>query len=112
MVSYNGQRPYPKGWAVLILIVMDNGLLLIIAPNGAITTVLILIVMDNGLLPRRCCWQTVEVCRVLILIVMDNGLLPWWSLFGLHHAPVLILIVMDNGLLLRLLRGRGRSQGS
>ena len=48
---------------------------------------------------------------VLILIVMDNGLLRNTHRRAEVALRVLILIVMDNGLLLRLLRGRGRSQG-
>ena len=61
---------------VLILIVMDNGLLLVAATfDGSNREVLILIVMDNGLL----LWVDLEMrdyfSAVLILIVMDNGLL-------------------------------------
>ena len=67
--------------------------------------VLILIVMDNGLLlPSFFSPETMG--EVLILIVMDNGLLPGCLCILGRQDHVLILIVMDNGLLQE--GGRGR----
>ena len=76
MVSYKWRRAIIiRATAVLILIVMDNGLLQHSDKWGVRKEgVLILIVMDNGLL-HPCRRTNSSLRRVLILIVMDNGLL-------------------------------------
>ena len=123
MVSYTKWEQFcTNNNVVLILIVVDNGLVHVVAPaTGHPDCVLILIVVDNGLVldrhsshchrtqrlnpycsgqwsrtPRRVTY--IEQIRVLILIVVDNGLVPWYCTAYYKWCNVLILIVVDNGL--------------
>ena len=78
---------------------MDDGLVLV--KNGTkviLFAVLILIVVDNGLVPGETIHLTGEVEIVLILIVVDNGLVPEYDIYDDELKAVLILIVVDNGL--------------
>ena len=66
-------------WAqrVLILIVVDNGLVLVTSQVCLWgTLVLILIVVDNGLVLGCILIKFEDEKSVLILIVVDNGLVP------------------------------------
>ena len=79
---------------------MDNGLVLSVGKNGTVnhSAVLILVVVDNGLVQGN--HYINSVCNyVLILVVVDNGLVH--SIDYIVDAiliRVLILVVVDNGL--------------
>ena len=67
--------------------------------------VLILIVVDNGLVPIDLQLEDEKVSTVLILVVVDNGLVPIdLQLEDEKVSTVLILVVVDNGLVLDLTR--------
>ena len=63
---------------VLILVVVDNGLVLVKADLGTalVENVLILVVVDNGLVLVLRYNLMRRISPVLILVVVDNGLVP------------------------------------
>ena len=63
---------------VLILVVVDNGLVLVQTRRlvSLLKVVLILVVVDNGLVHNNNFIETVSLEEVLILVVVDNGLVP------------------------------------
>ena len=107
---------------------MDNGLVLCneVKYGTSDFAVLILIIVDNGLVPKirqnmpelSCCinpccsgqWSSTHssqydawtACTVLILIVVEDGLVLHYDIHTDDQKEVLILVVVDNGLVLEL----------
>ena len=74
VLEANAYTPRRRKW-VLILIVVDNGLVLLEFPGGCFEEyeVLILVVVDNGLV--QLFLQAFELMlKILILIVVEDGL--------------------------------------
>ena len=64
-----------------------------------IPLVLILIVVEDGLVLIDVKNEPEKLKEVLILVVVDDGHVPRQSLFGgISRTYVLILVVVDNGL--------------
>ena len=72
--------------------------------------VLILIVVEDGLVPLLTTVQCLPHRLVLILIVVEDGLVHSNCTVSVRHHHVLILIVVEDGLV-PTGRGRNRSKG-
>ena len=72
--------------------------------TGTAAQVLILVVVDDGLVLIKVLFKSEELLVVLILVVVDDGLVHKHKQIKRFLLHVLILVVVDDGLVLDLIR--------